>query len=656
VLHPSEMELSPVASLMDESLALERAGDIAAALRKAYEALEKARCLDEPEVVAQALVCLARVRFRLGQYQEAKGLAGEALALTPPNAAAHIEALLRLGACSAETDSLTEAEDYYWRAINLARESGYSLLRFRALHNLAAGVYMPRGQFDLALAADEEACRIASEQGFSEWLVHPLTLITWVCLLTGRQQQARATLDALEHQAPPGSAHQGYAICLAGHLALDEGDGDRAYALYTQARAIAEATGEPWINIMLRIGMSRYHRIAGNGPAAHAWADDALGFAARVGYHHVQGNAFIERARAFWLCGDLVAAENDLRAAIDLLTPLGAAFDLARAWLLLAALRFARRAPPQELYAAWQEAISRIVSGGYAFLLEQERALAFPLLAWLLGSDDPNVVAVSRTLLGHLARVPPPPLHVQTLGRFEVRQGKRPMEMSVFRQRRAGELLALLLIAPRRALSSEQIAEALYPERPPGSSRASFHHTTSALRRALEPDLPEKFPSRYLEVEEGWVTLHLPPGSWVDVEVFEAHCQRGEWEEALSLYGGEFLPEYRYADWTVAPRERLALLYQQALLEAARARLAAGRFGGALEACWRLLALEPWHEEAVLLGMRACVALNDLAGARRLYLALEKALREDLGTAPQRELQDFYRSLTPPATPENPHG
>ena len=656
IAHLAEMELPPVASLIDESLALERAGDIAAAFRKAYEALEKARCLDEPDVVAQALVCLARVRFRLGQYQEAKELAGEALALTPPHAAAHIEALLRLGACSAETDSLTEAEGYYWRAINLARESGYSLLRFRALHNLAAGVYMPRGQFELALAADEEASRIASEQGFSEWLVHPLTLITWICLLTGRQQQAHVTLDALEHQALPGSAHQGYAICLAGHLALDEGDGDRAYALYTQARAIAEATGEPWINIMLRVGLSRYHRAAGDGPAARAWADDALSFATRVGYRHTQGNALIERARASWLCGDLTAAETDLSAAIDLLAPLGAAFDLACAWLVLAALRFARHAPPQELCAAWQEAVSRIISGGYAFLLEQERTLAFPLLASLLDSDDLDVAAVSRTLLGHLARVPPPPLHVQTLGQLEVRQGKHPIEMAVFRQRRCGELLALLLIAPGRTLSSEQIAEALYPERPPGAARASFHHTTSALRRALEPDLPEKFPSRYLEVEEGQVTLHLPTGSWVDVEAFEAHCRRGEWEEALSLYGGEFLPEYRYADWTVAPRERLALLYQQALLEAARARLAAGQSAGALDACRRLLALEPWHEEAVLLGMRACVALNDLPGARRLYLALEKALREDVGTVPQKELQAFYRSLTPPAPPKNPRG
>lgn len=132
----------------------------------------------------------------------------------------------------------------------------------------------------------------------------------------------------------------------------------------------------------------------------------------------------------------------------------------------------------------------------------------------------------------------------------------------------------------------------------------------------------------------------------MDAEAFEIHCRRGEWEEALSLYSGEFLPECRYADWTITPRERLVLLYQQALLEAARARLAAGQFAEALEACRHLLALEPWHEEAALLGMRACVALNDLPGARWLYLALEKALRKDLGTIPQEELRSFYRSLT----------
>jgi len=44
-------------------------------------------------------------------------------------------------------------------------------------------------------------------------------------------------------------------------------------------------------------------------------------------------------------------------------------------------------------------------------------------------------------------------------------------------------------------------------------------------------------------------------------------------------------------------------------------------------------------------GLRACVALNDLSGARRLYLALGKALREDLDTTPLKE----NSSLLPPS-------
>lgn len=642
------MEISSIPSLIEESLALERAGNIAAALRKANAALKEARHLEMPEATAQALLALARIRFHLGQYQVAKDLASEALALAPPDSPARAEALLRLGAYAAAIYSLDEAETLLLQAADLSREVGWVLVRFHALHNLAAGVYLTRGQFDLALAAEEEALRVARKEGLNEWAYFPLIIIAWTHITTGQYYRAQEALKELDQAVISGSTGQGYYLYLEAELALSTGDMEMARTLYARARSIAETVGDPGLNIILRLGMSRCARLSGNVPAARAWADDALNLAIRTRHPHEQGMALVERGRAHWLSEDLKAAESDLRAAIGLLTPLEAVFDLARAWLLLAALLVARRAPLSELRTVWLEAISRIVSGGYAFMLEQERALAFPLLASFLNSDDPQVVVVTRILIDHLARVPPPPLHIRTLGRFEVRQGRFSVEMRLLRQRRAGELLALLLVAPGRALSLEQVAEALCPERPPDAARTFFHHATSALRRALEPDLPEKFPSRYLKVEEGRVTLHLPSDSWVDLDAFEAHCRRGEWEEALSLYRGEFLPEYRYADWTITPRERLNLLYQQALLEAARVRLAAGQFAGVLEACWHLLSLEPWHEEAVMLGMRACVALNDLPGARRLYLALEKALREDLGTVPQEELRAFYRSLTPP--------
>ncbi len=172
-------------------------------------------------------------------------------------------------------------------------------------------------------------------------------------------------------------------------------------------------------------------------------------------------------------------------------------------------------------------------------------------------------------------------------------------------------------------------------------------NTTSALRRALEPDLPEKFPSRYLIVDEGQITLDLPLGSWVDFEAFEKHCRLGQWEQALNLYIGDLLPELRYSEWVFLQRERLALLYQRALIGAGKDRYDGKRYAEALDACLQLLALEPWYEEATLLGMQACVAMKDIATARRLYIRLEKILWEELHTVPQTELSTYFHSLNP---------
>ena len=146
-------------------------------------------------------------------------------------------------------------------------------------------------------------------------------------------------------------------------------------------------------------------------------------------------------------------------------------------------------------------------------------------MASFLNSDDLDVATVSETLLSHLERVPPPPLRFVTLGRFEVWQNARQVDKRTLGQRRAGELLRLLLISPGRTLARDAVIEALWPEKSPEAMQTPFHQATSALRHALEPDLPDKFPSRYLEVEGGQVTLHLPPGSWVDWEVFEQNVR-----------------------------------------------------------------------------------------------------------------------------------
>jgi two-component SAPR family response regulator len=276
---------------------------------------------------------------------------------------------------------------------------------------------------------------------------------------------------------------------------------------------------------------------------------------------------------------------------MTVLAEVKSAFDLTRARFLSAILL--KEQGRAEAAAAWREAGQAILAAGYAFLLEQERELAYPLVAAYLNHPEVAVLAISQWLVEQFQRVPPP-LRIVTLGRFEARQGQRRVEQRPLRQRRAGESLALLSLAPGRSLSTEEIIEALWPEREPPAAQTAIHHATSALRHALEPELPDKFPSRYLAAEEGRITLCLPPSSEVDVETMESHYRQGEWEIVLRIYGGDFLPEYSYADWSLAPRERFSILHRQALLAAAQARFDTGRFAEVLEACRRILAAEPW--------------------------------------------------------------
>lgn len=635
---------SEIASLIEECYTLEQAGRMGAALRRGQKALRLARQANQTTLICAALSAVAMVHVHLGHYDQACNLAEEALRIASPDSPVKAEALIVLGICASETNDLDRAEHYYRQAADASREHGQMHTLVRSLHNLSAGIYWPRGQFELALAASENASQIAHQHQIPRYMGHIWTIRVLIYLALGDYMRATKSLEQLRECATTGSLSEGYYYCLKGHLAqLTEDIAASPVDLYQRALSIAEAIGEPGLNIEARLGLSRYYRLQEELPAALAWADQAVHLAHQSRYVHVEGRALIERGRVRWAVGDLSAAEADLSKAIELLTSIQAQFDLSLARLLVAAFLYAQKR--SEASAALLEALQAIHHGGYAFLLEMERAIAFPLIAAHVNHPNRQMATLCSALLRRLQKVPPLPLTIKTLGGFEVYQGKRLIAHRVWKQRQAGELFHLLLISPQRTLHREQIIEALWPESSLSTAMSAFHQATSALRRALEPDLPEKFPSRYLIVREGKVTLHLPPGSEVDFELFEQHCQKGEYEEALALYQGELFPEDRYCDWVTYKREALTHQYLQVLLAVAKQKLAAGQPVEALQACRHILAEDPWHEQAVQIGMQACTQLGDRAGAIRLYRELERNLAKDLDIAPSSEIQALYRSL-----------
>ena len=160
-------------------------------------------------------------------------------------------------------------------------------------------------------------------------------------------------------------------------------------------------------------------------------------------------------------------------------------------------------------------------AGGYGFILERDRSLVVPRVAALARSSEPDLRRAGQEMLDQLARVPPVPLRITALGRFDVNQGRRHIAAAEWRKRRAGELFRFLLLQRSHRALRDVVIDALWPGQPADRVQSLFHQATSTLRRVLEPELPDKFPSRYVRVHGDSIELLLPAGSIIDFDQFD---------------------------------------------------------------------------------------------------------------------------------------
>jgi predicted ATPase len=141
---------------------------------------------------------------------------------------------------------------------------------------------------------------------------------------------------------------------------------------------------------------------------------------------------------------------------------------------------------------------------------------------------------------------------ITLLGGFAATRGGEPVDPSVWRLRKGRELVKLLALARGHRLHREQLMDALWPDLDPTAAANNLHQVVHVARRALGADA--------IQLREELLTLRAS----VDVDEFEraaAQARRagssGALRAAMSLYGGELLPENRYDDWADARREEI---------------------------------------------------------------------------------------------------
>ncbi len=243
-------------------------------------------------------------------------------------------------------------------------------------------------------------------------------------------------------------------------------------------------------------------------------------------------------------------------------------------------------------------------------------------------------------------------MKIQLFDEFRVWRGEDLIGREEWGRQKSRSLLKLLLTRPGRALSREEILEALWPGGSPQAAEQNLRVTVSRLRRVLEPDLERGSDSRYILRRRPGYSFDRQAGCEVDAWEFErlqdaalGAREAGDidgaiegYRAALGLLRGEFLAEDPYEDWAMEAREewrerRLAVLSDLSECLALR-----GRYAEAIEACNRALSSDRYREGLYRRLMLYHYCAGEQALALRRYRGYAETLKRDLGTAPSPEL------------------
>jgi DNA-binding SARP family transcriptional activator/ATP/maltotriose-dependent transcriptional regulator MalT len=477
---------------------------------------------------------LARDLVRDGHVDEAVTIAERLLAeAAADELLTRVRALHVLGrtyAWRGDPESMAAAEPLLEEAAELYGRIGFQAARAHALLALAYDVLTVGGRFDAAVSVLEQA--LAGLQGRSRLRGVILVFHAEALIDLGRLQEAEASLGEAE---PLGSRWGdtrtlGYTAWLRARVAAPLGDAARVREQLAEAERHRGAWFEHHTGVEF---LAEAALLLGQVGETRTAAD----YLARARERQAEAPPYVQ----------LAAGAGEARHG-----------DPARAEAVLASL------PDLSVRESWRVALLRGLAAHRAGDLDRASALAreaFALAARTSAPDlplrrEPAIAAVLLPLVDRRLEdpLPPgPPATITVLGGFDVRRAGEALALPPGRP----TLLVKLLAVRGGRLTSDEAIEALWPGVEPTSGRKRLRNTLHRLREAAGE----------LVVRSG-EALSLADGTDVDCVLFERASREATGDPrartaperaraALGLYAGEALPDDRFADWAVEPRERL---------------------------------------------------------------------------------------------------
>jgi len=512
-----------------------------------------------------------------------------------------------------------EAIKHYEQAIDGTRRIGNTGALASALNNLG-NLYMSIGSFSLArdvLNSALEAARLCGNTRVEGYATHS---VGDVLASTSHFEEASSTLrDAITLARESGeTVLEARALLSQARVSARVGSTRESEMLVKQAEDLVGSTPTPYNEGLIDFSRGLSRILVHQSDEASDLLLSALGHFTKSGDAHWMQRTILLLAQAAYEREDLDEVRS-LLAGLEAqaTSEAGPAALRAEAAIAQDALR----------YAVDQTA------GGERFA--RLRALADAAAA---APTDPQAAA-------ELRGIERPVVKALGLGNFAIEINGALLDDSRGLTAKAKELLFFLLATGRRA-QRDELMEALWPELLKDSS--VLRTNVYRLRKVLY--------DRCIIVQGDTYRIDPAGHFWFDLHYFKELVQRARQtqcspaervmllETAVQLYRGPFLNEVS-ADWCVAERYDLEIRFASAALSLASAYLDGNRPADAASLCERVLSADQFDEEAILLLVRAHLALGDREAAILHWRSFERRLQTEGGNRPSTDAAARYEVI-----------
>ena len=201
-------------------------------------------------------------------------------------------------------------------------------------------------------------------------------------------------------------------------------------------------------------------------------------------------------------------------------------------------------------------------------------------------------------------------------------------------------LLAYLVLHRDQPQPRERLAGMFWGDRPERKARRSLTTALWHIQRCLPAQ-------RYLLTDPHAVQFDPHADLWLDVDELKSRAtddRLARLESAAALYRGDFLEGF-YDDWIINERYRLETQFLGVLARLMVGQEAAGEHEAALSTAQRLLALDPFREDAHRVAMRALCRLGQRNTALEQYRRCQEIIQLELGADPMVETSELYHTI-----------